>query len=655
MNPPVKTADTRTQYSPAAEYCQLTQQEEDYLDDHRPACLNFKKGAGPGCHNIVNVGLFFDGTNNNMKRDYDNEPPATRYHSNVVRLYLAYPDENSLGNANQYFRYYMPGVGTPFPEIGEDKETQDGKAFAAGGQARILWAVLQVYNAVHRAVYENQPLFSTDEMAGLIQDYEQKVDYQRRPNPEDPPILRRDWFQPLTERLSHKLRERLLIKRLPNVSLVTLSVFGFSRGAVEARAFCYWYRDALQDGLFAGIETEIRFLGLFDSVASVGPPASIHEQFGLWMASGHASWAAEILEPLPDLVKKTVHLMAAHEVRMNFPLTRVVGGNAEEWLFPGVHSDVGGGYAPGSQGRAREGYACLLSQIPLLHMYRAALVAGVPLSRFDKMKKVVRDDFEVNPKLMSAFNLYLQCLKAGDETNYETLVRKHMGLYYRWRCRMTYMGEKAISAVATDAQDKQDLEESDLRMRWDVHLLELRASPNAMRTDRGGLALSPQERAGGNQMPVIYAEAGLPLTPWERWALGIFRTLPEKRQFPQWSEDVLFQHYVHDSFAGFYLAGAVTKFDQEEAFQQMCEKLAKGQSLNSFEQRLYNVNPIRAKLEAEAIRTGTQAPKVDEPIIFPVMTDNDAPALRVAAVRLATNTRREGGGYFRQRWVYMGK
>jgi hypothetical protein len=35
------------------------------------------------------------------------------------------------------------------------------------------------------------------------------------------------------------------------------------------------------------------------------------------------------------------------------------------------------------------------------------------------------------------------------------------------------------------------------------------------------------------------------------------------------------------------------------------------------------------------------------------MTDDDAPDLRVATVRLATNTRREGGGYFLQRWVYM--
>ena len=656
MNAPVKTPSLHTWYAPAADYCRLTQQEEDFLDDHRPSCLNFRRGKPPRCQFVVNVGLFFDGTNNNMERDYELnpklKPPPVRCHSNIVRLFLAYPDitENRPENANQYFRYYMPGVGTPFPEIGEDEETQDGKAFAKGGQARILWGVLQVYNAVHRAIFA-QPMFSDAEMASLIKDYENKVDYQRRPNPEAPRIDRADWFQPLTEQLSEKLRQRLA-RKLPHVPLVLLSVFGFSRGAVEARAFCYWYQDALQNGLFAGIETEVKFLGLFDSVASVGPPASMHEQFGLWMASGHASWAAEILKPLPGLVQKTVHLMAAHEVRMNFPLTRVAGGNVEEWLFPGAHADVGGGYTPGRQGRSGDGYPSLLSQIPLLHMYRTAQVAGVPFTRYDQLKKVVRDDFEVDPKLMSAFNLYLQCLDADDCTDYELLVRKHMGLYYRWRARM---GNKAISVHATDLQDKKDLEESDSRLRGDLHLLELRASPHAMRTDRGGLALSPQERAGANQMAVNYAEAGMPLTPWEHWVLDIFRTPPERGRIPEWSEDVLLHHYVHDSVAGFYLAGALTQFDQEQAFQLMCEKLARGKTLNSFEQRLYNHNPIHAGAVAASIRTGTGASAIDAPIIYPVMTDDDASAMRLAVVRLATSTRREGGGYFRQRWTYMGR
>lgn len=147
-----------------------------------------------------------------MQRDYYETEPAKRCHSNVVRLYHAYPDapDHRADYGNQYYRYYMPGVGTPFKDIGEGTETMAGKAFAKGGQARILRAVMQVYNAVHRTVYDDLPLFSNDEMAALIKDYEAKVDEGQRPDPQSAPLNRSEWFKPLSDRLSQKLRERLL-------------------------------------------------------------------------------------------------------------------------------------------------------------------------------------------------------------------------------------------------------------------------------------------------------------------------------------------------------------------------------------------------------------------------------------------------------------
>ena len=75
--------------------------------------------------------------------------------------------------------------------------------------------------------------------------------------------------------------------------------------------------------------------------------------------------------------KTTPLRVAAHEQRMNFPLTLARMDDAkklEEMMFPGVHSDVGGGYAPGNQGRSLKTVSNLLSQIPLLHMYKARLV-----------------------------------------------------------------------------------------------------------------------------------------------------------------------------------------------------------------------------------------------------------------------------------------
>ncbi|AHI74244.1 hypothetical protein BTRA_1661 [Burkholderia thailandensis USAMRU Malaysia  len=53
---------------------------------------------------------------------------------------------------------------------------------------------------------------------------------------------------------------------------------------------------------------------------------------------------------------------------------RYAVNNCEEVVYPGVHSDVGGGYGPEEQGREQD-----LSLIPLRHMYAEALRAGVPL------------------------------------------------------------------------------------------------------------------------------------------------------------------------------------------------------------------------------------------------------------------------------------
>lgn len=42
---------------------------------------------------------------------------------------------------------------------------------------------------------------------------------------------------------------------------------------------------------------------------------------GLGLADGHFDWAREIRQPLPALVQRVVHFTAAHEQRLNFPLS----------------------------------------------------------------------------------------------------------------------------------------------------------------------------------------------------------------------------------------------------------------------------------------------------------------------------------------------
>ncbi|MDN0074498.1 DUF2235 domain-containing protein [Crenobacter sp. SG2303] len=170
----------------------------------------------------------------------------------------------------------------------------------------------------------------------------------------------------------------------PKILRIKLFVYGFSRGAAEARAFVGRLLELCEEtpGEFYGVPISIEFLGLFDTVASVGLTELAPG------AEGHMGWADGTMALPADqtLLKCCAHLVSSHEQRLCFPLdsTRLKNGNYPassigEWAYPGVHSDVGGGYPPGDQGKARDGQGMLLSQLPLLHMYRLAFDAGAPL------------------------------------------------------------------------------------------------------------------------------------------------------------------------------------------------------------------------------------------------------------------------------------
>lgn len=75
------------------------------------------------CSVDVNIGIFFDGTNNNKKRDQEDvKDPNARSHTNVVVLYDTFADIRK-----NHYRIYIPGVGTSFPEVGEPTESSAGK------------------------------------------------------------------------------------------------------------------------------------------------------------------------------------------------------------------------------------------------------------------------------------------------------------------------------------------------------------------------------------------------------------------------------------------------------------------------------------------------------------------------------------------------
>jgi hypothetical protein len=612
------------------------------------------------CKLDVEISLFFDGTNNNMQRDL-----ADSSHSNIVRLFRVHKQSSEKGSLkkNGSYAIYIPGVGTRFEANNELRETADGKAMAKGGQARILYALFNLYNSVYKAVNNDDVWLDEDAIAEKIKAYKRDVEQQNNYDPQmhQPRPNRKSWFANLREELNKKLEETRQAKPKPMIPAIKVAVFGFSRGAIEARAFCYWLDAALDHGRICGIPVEINFLGLFDSVASVGLANSASETTILWFANGHFDWAAETLKPLPGLVKKTVHYIAAHEQRMNFPITRVLGGNASEYIYPGVHSDIGGGYGKNDQGRAGS-IGMMLSQVPLLHMHKAAVMAGVPLALYQEMDDRLKVDFELDAELAKRWNLYM----AADawSGSYEELINAHMRLYYRYRQFYLNGFESSKAFQGASAQDQEDLRSYNALLQGDLKLLKERE--NGGRTRPADRARFPendnidfQENAKlANKRALSRSDHRSQPDAIESMALKIFAapidaTLPPELQ--------LLDEHVHDSLAGFYLAGYVTKEEKAERLLEMQKKPPSPDK--PYDRKVYEnsqadpeVSDLLKKKRAlrkdrERVFSPVEQDKLKTDKVFPVLTDADAPELRNGLITSQTWTRREGGGYLKDRYV----
>lgn len=114
---------------------------------------------------------------------------------------------------------------------------------------------------------------------------------------------------------------------------VMLDAFGFSRGACVARDFANKVRAGQVE--FAGVTAEVKFMGIWDTVSSIGN------------AGNMGNWQNENVRiNTQGTADYIVHITAMDELRENFPLTLAMGGKRIEMV--GVHSDIGGGYAPGT-------------------------------------------------------------------------------------------------------------------------------------------------------------------------------------------------------------------------------------------------------------------------------------------------------------------
>lgn len=381
------------------------------------------------CTKVIHYSVFFDGTGNNRQEEMA-KPVDERALSNIAKLSAAHKDDTSRGIVQQY----IPGVGTPYPEIG-DKGGAIAMAIGTGGDKRIKKAL------------------------ELLDEEIAKTPAQQK------------------------------------IRLINVVVFGFSRGAAQARAFIRDLSAQCQpeDGAYTykGLPLRVAFSGVYDTVCSAYDNLV---QAGFTKKGGHNGWAEGM--KLPPMVEQSVHMMAAHEARIRFPLdsTRIDAAypdNTIEVWYPGVHSDVGGGYAPGFQGRNNT-----ISRFSLNEMFDLAFAAGVLFQRIDKLAPEVQDEFKKDDaQLREAFNAYVQAVpkKSGP---LEEVQAAHMELLHRW------LKARVQSQTSSDAELKLQAQRDKAKISRD----KLRQKSNNMVMAAGGLEAVPYNLSSDEQMELAKLE-----------------------------------------------------------------------------------------------------------------------------------------------------
>ena len=460
------------------------------------------------CSDIVNISVFFDGTGNNK----DVDEPLMSW-SNPARLWRA---AQALVNDDvPNYAIYISGVGTPFNDTATDwmdeklMRLQDevlGLGTGAGGTRRMDYGEARV-NARLRAVLSQSA-------AKLNLSLPSYITKGKPANIKD---------------LAKALERHGLI------TIINLSIFGFSRGAALARAFSnemLKQTSCGSDGIlrYNGVPIRFNFMGLFDTVAS----------FGVAAKNVDMPFDEKDLVVSP-MVERCVHYVAAHELRFSFPvdLIRKDGKLMPNWtetVYPGAHSDVGGGYEPVCQ-EISNNYA----RIPMRDMMLEAVKSGVRLLDYGDIEKYSKglftERFEIKPETLIAYKKYMSAI--GSHETVEQAVTAHMkALYSAWGT-MTRRKIKTPDRIVVESRSRAG---------------KLLGHPGIAREAAVFLMMERLDQTARSKEVLDLPPRAMNV---ESRTMNGFLVLPAKWRLEAWqataSESVLhfIQYHVHDSKAGF--------------------------------------------------------------------------------------------------------
>ena len=289
-----------------------------------------KKVIIPG-KSAVTIGIFFDGTLNNIYNTLakENNTDAFKKYGGAKKTSY-YNDKSNVARLWEFYnsdeRIYIEGAGTidPESELSKSKGRSDHKLGYMFGNGPT--GIRAKVKSGHKKIIEKTRL-----------------------------IIQKE-------------------KNIDSVSELTLDVFGFSRGAAEARNFIAeithkaypaikasrnrniyknmfneqvytaeipehgHFGELLAVEIFTIDKITIRFAGLYDTVSSYHPTMSLSPDF--------RNDVTQLKLNNLSTVKNIVHFIAMDEHRINFPITHIRGFERQ---FPGVHSDIGGSYHDGEE------------------------------------------------------------------------------------------------------------------------------------------------------------------------------------------------------------------------------------------------------------------------------------------------------------------
>jgi hypothetical protein len=306
---------------------------------------------------------------------------------------------------------------------------------------------------------------------------------------------------------------------------------------------------------------------------------------------------------------------------------------------------------------------------------------------YRQMDARLQNDYTLSPELAANWNAYMA---AGDFAGtYESQVREHMRMYYRFRYRWLGRMAQLPACQRATPQEQQDMVSYDDLFKGDMELLRERAKgghPRKYRDNGDEIKFfAPSHSHMANREQLLRAD--MRQAPDDREALAL-QVFEEQRGQPKDEGIALLEEQVHDSLAGFYLGGYISAEEKAEKLRtwqtkppsredsynyQAWQNFEKAKANNRELQKILDDKAALAK-QAETARFNGRTGEMEslqrrvaftdeesslltqdahgQPI-FPVQKDSDANALCSILVATQTETLREGGGYLSSRFVFL--